>query len=104
MVTGLTVGKLMRPALTSVERQAHLAAAAYLMKNAGDTALVVIDDATHMKPLAVVTETDVAHAVADGQDPNDVRISDLVAREPVTVAPETTVNAAADLMLSAGIH
>ena len=38
------VSDVMRPALTSVEQDAHVAAAAYLMKHAGATALVVLDD------------------------------------------------------------
>jgi CBS domain-containing protein len=100
----IRVRTLMRPPVVSVERDAHLAAAAYLMKKAGDTALVVVDDEADMRPVAVITDTDIAAAVADGKDPNDVRISDLPAREPVTVAPEETAAAAANLMVSARIR
>jgi len=39
-----TVTDVMRPPLTTVERTAHVAAAAYLMKHAGTTALVVLDE------------------------------------------------------------
>jgi CBS domain-containing protein len=85
-----------------VERNAHLAAAAYLMKQAHDTALVVINDAE--VPTAIVTDADVAHAVADGRDLNQVRISDIVTREPVTVRSPTAVVEAAALMVSSGIR
>src|SRR3954447_20628520 len=96
------VGDLMRPAVTSVERDAHLAAATYLFKKAGDSALVVINDPTERVPLRVITDGEVAQAVADGRDPNAVRISDLVSREPMTLSPDTGVAAAAELMLSSG--
>jgi CBS domain-containing protein len=100
----IRVRELMRPPVVSVERDAHLAAAAYLMKKAGDTALVVVDDEADPKPVAVITDTDVAAAVADGKDPNEVRISDLPARKPITVSPEETAAAAANLMVSSRIR
>jgi uncharacterized protein (DUF427 family)/CBS domain-containing protein len=99
-----TVADLMRAAVVSVERDAHLAAVAYLMRRAGETALVVVNDAEQCTPLAVITDTDVAQAIADGRDPNDVRLSDLVHRDPITVAPDTTVVRAATVMVSAGIR
>jgi CBS domain-containing protein len=93
----------MRPAVTSVELDAHLAAAAYLMKRAGDDALVVTDDSAHGKPVAMITDGDIAQAVADGRNLNDVRISEFAARSVATVAPETAVAAAAELMLSSHV-
>jgi len=98
------VADLMRPAVTSIERYAHLAAAAFLMKQANDTALVVIDDAERRVPIAVITDTDVAQAVADGKDVNNVRVSDLVGRVPITVPPNTSVRDAADLMVTSHIR
>jgi acetoin utilization protein AcuB len=100
----IRVRDLMRPPVVSVERDAHLAAAAYLMKKAGDTALVVVDDEADLRPVAVITDTDVAVAVGDGKDPNDVRISDLPGRKPITVAPDETAAAAANLMVSSRIR
>jgi CBS domain-containing protein len=102
--TPLRVYDLMRPAVTSVERDAHLAAASYLMKKAGDNALVVIDDTAGRVPIAIITDTDVARTVADGKDPEDVRIRDVVSRDPITVSPETGVAEATEVMLSAHIR
>ena len=101
---GPTVGELMRPPVMSVEGQAHLAAATYLFKKAGDSAVVVVNDPVEMVPVAVISEADVAQAVADGRDPNDVRISDLISADPVTVSPGTGVAAAAELMLSSRLR
>jgi hypothetical protein len=38
-----TVAEIMRPPLTTVNQHDHVAAAAYLMKHAGTTALIVVD-------------------------------------------------------------
>ena len=100
----IRVRDLMRPPVVSVERDAHLAAAAYLMKKAGDSALVVVEDEADLRPVAVITDTDIAAAVADGKDPNDVRISDLPARRPITVPPDETAAAAANLMVDSRIR
>ena len=100
VVRDLTVGDLMRRPVVEVERHAHLAAATYLFKKAGDNAVVVVNEPVEMLPLAVITEADVAQVVADGRDPNDVRISELVSAVPMTVPREMGVAAAAELMLS----
>jgi uncharacterized protein (DUF427 family)/CBS domain-containing protein len=99
-----TVAELMRAAVVSVERDAHLAAVAYLMRRASETALVVVNDTEQRQPLAVITDTDIAQAIADGRDPNDVRVSDLVHRDPVIVSPNTSLLRAATVMVSAGIR
>ncbi|MDQ1695141.1 MAG: hypothetical protein QOJ03_494 [Frankiaceae bacterium] len=99
-----TAAELMRAAVVSVERDAHLAAVAYLMRRAGETALVVVNDAEQRTPLAVITDTDLAQAIADGRDPNEVRVSDLVHREPIAVTPDTPLVRAAQVMVSSGIR
>src|SRR6266571_6856326 len=71
-----TVADVMRPPLTTVEQNDHVAAAAYLMKHAGATALTVLD--AHDRPIGIITDADIAHAVADGKDVNSVRIHDLM--------------------------
>ena len=99
-----TVGSVMRPPVTTVELRAHLAAAAYLMKRSGDSALVVTTDDGTRTPLGVITDADIAQAVADGRDLEQVRISDLLARRTVGVAPGTPVGDATRLMLESGQH
>ena len=92
-----TVTDVMRPPLTTVEHTAHVAAAAYLMKHAGTTALVVLDE--HADRLAgIITDTDVAHAVADGKDVDEVRISDVMTIDPAVVNGATTIREAATIM------
>ena len=58
-----TVRDVMRPKAATVEPNDHVAAAAYLMKHAGATALVIVDAVTG-QPAGIITETDITHAVA----------------------------------------
>src|SRR3954454_3859958 len=94
----VTVGALMRPATTTVEPDAHIASAAWLMKRANDSALVVTSDDGRV-PIAVITDADVSQAVADGRDLNDTRINQLHLRRPTVVQPGTSVAEAAEQML-----
>ena len=104
-MTGPIVGDVLRPATTTVELSAHLAAAAYLMRHAGSSALVVTTDDGRSTPLGIVTDTDVSQAVADGRDVEQVRISELLdRRDLVTVAPAESVQDATRRMLAAGVH
>lgn len=95
--TSATVADVMRPPVTTVGQYDHAAAAAYLMKHAGVSALVVIDSQTD-QPIGIVTEADIAHAVADGKDVNDVRIHDLMTARPTVIHPKTSVVEAAMIM------
>ena len=92
-----TAADVMRPPLTTVEQQAHVAAAAYLMKHAGTTALMVLDTQAG-QPAGIITEADIAHAVADGKDVNSTRISDLMTTRPTVITTTTTVRDAAQVM------
>jgi CBS domain-containing protein len=93
----LTVADVMRPPVTTVQQYDHVAAAAYLMKHAGATALMVLDAHTN-EPMGIITEADVAHAVADGKDVNDVRIGDLMTQRPTVIRPDTSVREAGEIM------
>nr|WP_239523374.1 CBS domain-containing protein [Geodermatophilus normandii] len=99
-----TVQAVMRPPVTTVEQRAHLAAAAYLMKRSGDTALVVVRGDDTGIPLGIVTDADVTQAVADGRDLEQLRVSDVLSGMPVTVTPDTTVGEALRLMVQHRFH
>lgn len=92
-----TVAEVMKPALTTAQPTDHIAAAAYLMKHAGTDALVVLDARTG-RPVGIITGTDVAHAVADGKNVNEVRISEMMTPHPTVVTTATSVREAAELM------
>lgn len=93
----------MRPATTTVETDAHLASVAYLMKRAGDSALVVTPEDGVGGPVAVVTDASISQAVADGRDLGDTRINALGLPRPLCVPPTMPVPEAAREMLERGL-
>jgi CBS domain-containing protein len=96
----LTAADVMRPALSTIEPEDHAAAAAYLMRHAGATALVVVDDERARRPLGLVTEADIVRAVADKKDLEQIRIRDLMTKEPTVITADTSVREAAESMLA----
>jgi CBS domain-containing protein len=91
-----TVADVMRPPLTTVGQHDHVAAAAYLMNHAGTTALIVTDAQTG-QPAGIITETDVAHAIADRKNVNDVRVNAVMTTRPA-ITTTTSISAAATIM------
>jgi CBS domain-containing protein len=96
----LTAADVMRPALSTVEPEDHAAAAAYLMRHARASALVVVDDERAKRPLGLITEADIVRAVADQKDLDQVHIRDLMTRDPTVITADTTVRDAAESMLA----
>jgi CBS domain-containing protein len=94
-----TVAEVMQPPVTTVEQNDHVAAAAYLMKRANATALIVTQAQTG-EPIGIITDADVSHAVADGKNPNDVRIYQLMTASPTVVNTTTSIRDAAKVMTS----
>ena len=94
-----TVADIMRPPVTTVEQNDHVGAAAYLMKRADATALIVTQAQTG-QPIGIITEADISHAVADGKNPNDVRIYQLMTARPTVVSTTTSIRDAAEVMTS----
>ena len=94
-----TVADVMHPPVTTVEQNDHVAGAAYLMKRADATALVVTQAQTR-EPVGIITEADISHLVADGKNPNDVRIYQLMTARPTVVNTTTSIRDAAKVMTS----
>jgi CBS domain-containing protein len=92
-----TVADVMRPPLTTADTNDHAAAAAYLMKHAGTTALLVLNAQTGQM-IGIITEADIVHAVADGKDLNEVRTHELMTTRPTVINPATSVRDAAEIM------
>ena len=94
-----TVADVMQPPLTTVDQNDHVAAAAYLMKRADATALIVTQGQAG-EPVGIITEADISHAVADGKNPNDVRIYQLMTADPAVVRTTASIRDAAKVMTS----
>ena len=91
-----TVADVMRAPLTTVSQHDHVAAAAYLMKHAGATALMVVNAQTG-EPAGIITEADVARAIADGKNVNDVWADAVMTTRPALITT-TSVHHAAKIM------
>jgi CBS domain-containing protein len=91
-----TAADIMRPPLATVNQHDHVAAAAYLMKHAGTTALIVTDARTG-QPTGIITDADVANAIADGKDVNDVWVDAVMTTRPAIIAT-TSIRDAAKIM------
>lgn len=72
----------------TVDRNDHVAAAAYLMRHHGVTALAVLDGNSSTRPIGMITKTDITQALADGEDLNKVRISQLMSQSPGSDQPQ----------------
>jgi signal-transduction protein with cAMP-binding, CBS, and nucleotidyltransferase domain len=91
-----TVADVMRAPLTTVSQHDHVAAAAYLMKHAGATALMVVHAQTG-QPVGIITQADVARAIADGKDVNDVWVDAVMTTRPALITA-TSIHHAAKIM------
>jgi CBS domain-containing protein len=69
------------------------------MKRADATALIVTQGQT-AQPVGIITEADISHAVADGKNPNDVRIYQLMTADPTVVSTTASIRDAAKVMTS----
>lgn len=97
-----TVGQVMRQP-TTIEPNAHLAAAAYEIEHRRAPALVVVTDDTY-EPVAMITSAEITRAVALGRNLEDTRVSQVATAKPLTVRADTAAADAAELMLSRGVH
>ena len=66
------------------------------MKHAGTTALMVVDAQTG-QPAGIITETDVARAIADGKDVNDAWADAVMTTRPAVITT-TSIRDAATIM------
>jgi CBS domain-containing protein len=92
-----TVADIMWPPVTTVGQHDHVAAAAYLMKHAGTTALLVLDAQTS-QPVGIITAADVARTIADGKDVNDVWAGAVRTTRPAVTTTTTSIRDAAKIM------
>ena len=99
-----TVADITRPSPATIGEYDHVAAAAYLMKHAGSAALVVLGARHGSRPVGVITESDIARAVADGMDVNQTRIHDLLTARPAAIPAATSIRDAARTMVNGGFR
>jgi signal-transduction protein with cAMP-binding, CBS, and nucleotidyltransferase domain len=97
-----TAADVMQPPLTTVNQHDHVAAAAYLMKHAGTTSLMVMDAQTD-QPTGIITEADIIHAIADGKDVNDTWVDAVMTTRPAVITT-TSIRDTAKIMTARHIR
>jgi CBS domain-containing protein len=92
---------VMHSPVVTIERAATLRSATIALREAGTGTLAVMDG-----PIAagILSERDVVHALADGADPDQVRVFDVMSKEPRYLTAGEDVAAAVDVMLDVGVR
>ncbi len=90
------VRDLMVSSVVTIEPATSIVEAARLMIQAEKGPLPVVEGES---PVAMVTDRDIiARVVAEGRDPNSVRVKDIATHELVTIGPDQDVEEARQLM------
>ncbi len=97
-----TVEAIMSKKIETIDKSDSAHTAARKMRDKKVSSLVVLDkDKERNRPLGIVTERDLVHRVcAEGTSSKDVRVQDIMSSPIATIDPQSTVEGAADLMLS----
>jgi len=97
----MKVSEIMTKATVTDAADDSVAEAAARMWNAQTGSLLVMEG-EHLQ--GIVTERDVLRAIANGMDPHEVPIKDLMRTDVITVGPQTTLKEAAKLMATKWIR
>ena len=90
------VRDLMVSSVVTIEPATSIVEAARLMIQAEKGPLPVVEGES---PVAMVTDRDIiARVVAEGRDPNSVRVKDIATHELVTIGPDQDVEEVRQLM------
>ncbi len=92
------VRDVMSSPLVTIEPDATVREAAQSMRDAEISALVVTTTTR-----SIITSTDVLHSVADGDDPNEVFVGDVMTESVETVTPDLFMEEVSAMMTTYGI-
>lgn len=88
--------------IDTIERGLTAAFAANVMKERARGSLVVVDSG---KPVGIITERDlVRRVIAENKSPAATKVGDIMSEPLISVGPEATISAAANVMYENGIR
>lgn len=96
---GVRVEEVMSTPLETISKRATIMEAANTMRENGINALVVTTS-----PPSIVTSTDVLDATAEGHDPSELQVADVMTTSVETVSPDLFLEEIAAMMTSLGIN
>jgi CBS domain-containing protein len=92
------VEEVMSTPLKTISASATVSEAAVVMRDNGISALVVPTG-----PPSIITSTDVLNTVADGRDPTETRVEEVMTRDVESVPTDLLLEEVAAMMVSLGI-
>ncbi len=95
---GTRVEEVMSTPLETISKRATIADAATVMRDNEISALVVTTD-----PPSIITSTDIVAAAADGRDPTEVQVAEVMTESVETVPPDLYLEEIAAMMVNFGI-
>lgn len=95
---GTRVDDVMSTPLETISKSATIQEAGKRMRDEEITALVVTTD-----PPSIVTSTDLVNAAAEGRDPTEVAVRDVMTESVETVPPDLYLEEIAAMMTGLGI-
>jgi CBS domain-containing protein len=101
VATATSVGSIMHSPVVAVEGKTTLRQAARLLRDADIGTLAVMDGGA---VAGIVSERDVTRSLADGADPDEVWVADVMSSQPRYATAGDLVGTALDVMLVAGIR
>ena len=96
-----TIGEMMARDVLSVAPEDTIGEAAQKMVDRGVGSAVVLD---YGRLIGIFTERDLMRAVADRVHSSEARVREWMTAEPITIAPETSADEAAQTMLDNGFR
>ena len=97
----MKISEIMTQAAVTDSSEDTLTEACDKMRHAQTSSILIMDGD---RMIGIVTERDVVKAVAQGLDPKETRVKDLMTSDIVTIGPMTTLKDAAEIMASKWIR
>ena len=97
----MKISEIMTQAAVTDSSEDTLKEACDKMRHAQTSSMLIMDGE---RLVGIVTERDVVKAVAQGLDPKETRIKDLMTTDIVTIGPMTTLKEAANIMATKWIR
>lgn len=96
-----TVGSIMQRSVHAIESDITLRAGARRLRDAGVGAMAIVRGG---EIVAIISERDIVRALADGADPDQIWVGDVMTDFPRSLAPNDSLRRALELMLAAEIR
>jgi CBS domain-containing protein len=97
----MKISEIMTKAAVTDTTEDTLTEACDKMRHAQTSSMLIMDGE---RLVGIVTERDVVKAVAQGLDPKETRVKDLMTTDIVTIGPMTTLKEAANIMATKWIR